>query len=113
MAKIDPDEPCPCGSGKLFKECHGPRVRVDEPPTITEREPLSVIPEPDSDTRAVFILTGEGTVVMSGLATGLARCCGTCGAPLIVGLKREQVQGLVVKCNDCGSFNDTTTTRSA
>ena len=25
MAKIEPNEQCPCGSGRPFKECHGPK----------------------------------------------------------------------------------------
>lgn len=104
--KIEPDEPCPCGSGREFKLCHGPRVRAPSLPKITERYPLTVIPEPDPGARAVFVHTGEGTVVFSGREGGLAQCCGTCGAPLIVGCGADQLHGIVLKCNGCGAFNE-------
>ncbi|NET62050.1 MAG: hypothetical protein F6K47_39835, partial [Symploca sp. SIO2E6] len=26
FAKVDPEHPCPCGSGKLFQDCHGMRI---------------------------------------------------------------------------------------
>ncbi len=107
MAKIDPDEPCPCSSGRRFADCHGPRVVTNQPPKISETVVLPVVPEPDPGTRAVFIREGEGTVVFQGGTTEIAECCGSCGAPLIVGLEIGQVRGLVLKCNNCGSFNDT------
>lgn len=107
MALIDPDEPCPCGSGKTFAECHGPRVRSPVTPEITQTLQLKVIPEPAPNTRAIFIYDGEGTVIMSGVETGLSMNCGNCNAPLIRGLRRDQVSGLVLRCKGCGSFNDT------
>jgi len=107
VALIDPNEPCPCGSGSTYARCHLPRVREKNPPAITERCRLQVIPEPDPDARSVFTLTGIGTILIQGDACGLSMDCGKCGASLIVGLKREQVQGIVLKCNSCGAFNDT------
>ncbi len=107
MALIDPNEQCPCGSGLKYAECHLPRVRDQRPPSITEHCRLQVIPEPDPNTRAVHVLTGAGTVLIAGDARGLSMDCGKCGASLVVGLRREQVQGVVLKCNSCGAFNDT------
>jgi len=107
VALIDPTEPCPCGSGLTYARCHLPRVREQKPPAITERCQLAVISEPDPDTRPVHILTGAGTILIQGFACGLSMDCGKCGASLIVGLKREQVQGIVLKCNACGTFNNT------
>lgn len=105
--KIQPDEPCPCGSGELFKDCHGPKVEKSNTPDIESRTKLKVIPEPDPSTRSVFKKTGKGTVIFQGRATSVAQCCGECGAPLIVGLRSGQVRGIVLECNECGSFNDT------
>lgn len=107
MAKIDPKEPCPCESGKLFGECHGTRVVESRPTTITQRVSLRVIPEPDPQTRAVFIRSGDGTVIFQGQETQTSQDCGACGSPLIVGLRSGQVQGVVLRCNNCGAFNDT------
>lgn len=107
MAKIDPNEPCPCGSGRIFADCHGPLVIVDRLPEITERVALKVIPEPDPNTRSVLGKIGDGTIMMHGQDTGIALCCGACGEPLIVGLRIGQVQNIVLKCNGCGAHNDT------
>jgi hypothetical protein len=78
MAKIDPNEPCPCESGLLFKECHGPKVRKPKVPDITQTSILTVIPEPDPNTRSVFIYDGEGTVAFTGYQVGLALAGGSC-----------------------------------
>lgn len=106
MAKISPEEPCPCGSGALFKECHGPRVRNLTPPDIKQRIQLAVIPEPDPDTRTVFEKTGEGTVLFQGFDTELGLVCGTCAAVLAAGLQREQLRAIVLRCKNCGSYNE-------
>jgi DNA-directed RNA polymerase subunit RPC12/RpoP len=107
MAKIDPTEPCPCGSGAVFGECHGRTLVNDTPRTISARIPLSVIPEPDPGTRAVFVKTGEGTIAFQGTATEKSFDCGSCGASLAIGVREDQMQGMVIKCNQCGTFNDT------
>lgn len=106
MAKIQPDEPCPCGSGKPFRDCHGPRVKTGPPP-ITDHLRLPVIPEPDPGTRSVFQKTTAGSVIFAGEETGLSLDCGRCGSPLVQGLRREQVASIVLQCNACGSYNDT------
>jgi len=106
MAKIDPDEQCPCGSGKLFKECHGPKVKKQVTPDITKELKLKVIPEPDPDTRSVFIYNGEGTIAFRGFEVGLALTCGQCNSHLVVGVRRENIKNIVIKCNNCGAFNE-------
>jgi len=106
MALIEATELCPCGSGKSFAACHGPRVRKPVVPETTETIRLKVIPEPDPDTRAVFIYEGDGTVVMSGYETGLSMNCGQCNSPLIRGLNRTQISGIVLRCKACGAFNE-------
>lgn len=71
MAKIDPDEPCPCESGLLFKECHEPKVKKPQVPKITQTSTLKVIPEPDPDTKiSIYLMRGEGTVVFTGYQVG-------------------------------------------
>jgi len=107
MAKIDPEEQCPCGSGKLFKECHGPKVKKPVTPEITKELKLKVIPEPDPNTRSVFIYSGEGSIVFRGFEVGLALTCGQCSSHLVVGMPRENIRALVIKCNSCGAFNET------
>jgi len=107
MAKIDPHEPCPCGSGKTFAECHGPKMKARAPAKITERIRLVVIPEPDPGTRPVFTHGPGDTVFFTGTGTEVSLDCGNCGASLVVGMEREQINGLVLKCSNCGCFNDT------
>ena len=105
MAKIAPNEGCPCGSGQLFKDCHGPKVRTSTTPTITDEIELKVIPEPDPGTASVFLCTGEGTVVIRGTECGTAMVCGQCKSHLTVGIPRTSITGIVLRCNNCGSFN--------
>jgi hypothetical protein len=105
--KIDPKEPCPCGSGKVYAECHASRAISQKQPAVSQVVKLQVIPEPDSNTRAVFVKTGEGTVIFQGFETGIAQSCGRCNAQLIVGLRLGQVQNIVLRCSACGSFNET------
>lgn len=107
MAQIDPAEPCPCGSGKRFADCHGPGVRKPVTPETTKTIRLNVIPEPDPGSRTVFVYDGDGTVVMSGVETGLSMNCGQCNSPLVRGLRRDQIAGIVLRCKACGSFNET------
>jgi len=106
MGRIDPDEMCPCGSGMPFRDCHLPRVKKDVPPEITEHVRLAVIPEPDPNSRAVFLREGDGTVVFQGYETGVSQDCGECGACLIAGVPIGAITGIVVRCNACRSFNE-------
>jgi DNA-directed RNA polymerase subunit RPC12/RpoP len=106
MAKIDPEELCPCESGLLFKECHGLKVKKPTVPEITQEIPLVIIPEPDPNTRAVFNYIGEGTTVFRGSEVGLALVCGKCKSSLVVGIPRNAISDIVIRCNNCGSFNE-------
>lgn len=106
MAKIDPNEPCPCESGLLFKECHGPKIKQPKAPNITQTNTLKVISEPDPNTRSVFIYDGEGTVAFRGYQVGLALVCGSCKSHLVVGISRENIQNIVIRCKKCGSYNE-------
>jgi len=106
MAKIDPNEQCPCGSGNKFKECHGPKVKKPVTPDIKKELKLKVIPEPDPNTRSVFIYNGEGSTAFRGVEVGLALTCGKCNSYLVVGIPRESIKDIVIKCNGCGAFNE-------
>jgi hypothetical protein len=107
MAEIDPEEPCPCDSGLLFKECHGPKVKKKKMPEITRRMALKVIPEPAPNTRTVVNCVGESTVVFISHEEGLALVCGNCASDLVVGMRRAAIRDVVLCCNKCGAFNET------
>lgn len=107
MAIIDPLEPCPCGSGSVYGQCHISRVLKPELLPTTEHVPLRVIPEPDPGTRAGLDFIGEGSLAIVGYETGLSFDCGKCGAPLMRGVRRGQIRGAVLRCNACGAHNET------
>ena len=75
--------------------------------TVKRHIRLAVIPEPEPNTRAVFIHTGNGTVIMSGGGGDVVFECGNCGSPLIEDATMHQYRNLVFKCNNCGEFNET------
>lgn len=106
MTKIDPNELCPCESGLLFKECHEPKIKRPEVPEIKETITLEVIPEPDPDTRTVFIYQGEGTVAITGYEVGLALLCGGCKSQLVIGVPKVNIHNIVIRCNGCGAYNE-------
>lgn len=107
MAKISMNEPCPCGSGKLFLDCHAPKVRKTVPPEIKERIPLRVISEPDPNRRTVFEKMGDGTILFQGFDTNTALVCGKCGATLAAGLQPSQIKSIVLRCTQCMAYNET------
>lgn len=107
MAKIDLDEPCPCGSGKIYRDCHISALLQRVLPAIDEEIFLMVIPEPDPNTRTVFESTTENTILFQGYDVGVALCCGKCRSRLTLGIARSQILGIVMKCNRCGAFNET------
>lgn len=107
MAKISPEEPCPCGSGLPFRDCHGLKLRRPIPPEIKDHVKLRVISEPDPDTRTVFEKTGDGTILFQGFDTNIALVCGKCGAPLAAGIQPSQIKSIVLRCNQCMAFNET------
>lgn len=107
MAKISMDEPCPCGSGTLFGDCHARKVRSPAPPDINVRVPLRVIPEPDPYTRTIIENAGEGTILFQSSETSIALVCGNCGAPLAAGLQSGQIRNIVLRCSQCRAYNET------
>jgi SEC-C motif-containing protein len=104
MARISDDEPCPCGSGNTFSDCHGKKLKQE--PIIAEHFPLKVIPEPDPGSRAVFEFTGSGTVIFN-LGGTVSLDCGSCGSSLAIVPSPNQITGAVLKCAKCNAFNDT------
>lgn len=105
MARIRPEESCPCGSGESFGACHGKKPQ-EASASPSRRISLHVIPEPDPGSRTVFENTAPTSVFFSGNGSD-ALDCGTCGAPLAVGVPRGSFVSIVLKCNKCGAFNDT------
>jgi len=103
--KIRPDEPCPCGSGETYAACHG-RARSVERGAITDSVPLEVIEEPDPGTRTVFQGHGESSVIFRGTESAVAYTCGSCDAPLVVGVDITRIQEIVLGCSQCKSFNE-------
>jgi hypothetical protein len=70
---------------------------------------LSTIKEPPPNSRVVIEYLGEGTVSHLGHHDVPDLCCGNCDATLIRGMPREKLKGAVLKCKNCGAFNDTRT----
>jgi hypothetical protein len=69
---------------------------------------LLVIPEPEEGTRSVLVYEGEGTVVMRNPERETpVHICGSCEAPLLVGVGLAQLQNLVLRCKGCGAYNET------
>jgi hypothetical protein len=104
MVKIAPDEPCPCGSGKPFGDCHATRVRPTEP-TIARHVQLQVVPKPAPGTATVFEYTGEGTRIIQATLSDISFDCGECGSSLMAGIELDQVQNVILKCAKCGAYN--------
>jgi len=66
---------------------------------------MMVIPEPAPNTRSVLLYTGPGTVVMRG-QWNVTMVCGKCASPLLEGVKTAILQNMVVRCQNCGAFNE-------
>jgi hypothetical protein len=106
MAKIKLDEACPCGSGRLYQDCHLPVRRDQRPPVeITKRYPLNVIDEPEPGTQTVLEKTGPGPI-FAGSEISVAFTCGSCGDDLIVGVPAESIVDVVLRCGTCQSYNE-------
>ncbi len=106
--KLVDEETCPCGSGKLYGECHKVMRHTTTTGANLSHLPLTVIPEPDPNTRSVFEKTiGSGTIFFIDQQGHYSLDCGVCGAPLAVVSNRQQVSGVVLHCAACGEFNDT------
>ena len=68
--------------------------------------PLKVTPKPNPNTRAVIDRQGEGTIAFKGDADCPDLACGNCGSSLVVGVLRNRIGNMVIRCNSCGSYND-------
>lgn len=74
-------------------------------PEIKQTIKLTVIPEPEPN-RAVFTSDGDCSIAFQGYETGLALICGNCSAQLVTGVSLSQINKIVIKCNQCGKFNE-------
>jgi predicted RNA-binding Zn-ribbon protein involved in translation (DUF1610 family) len=66
---------------------------------------MKVIPEPKAGTRSVLLPTPAKVPVMRG-SGDVSHACGECEAHLIENISAGQLQGLVVCCPECGTFNE-------
>ena len=72
---------------------------------------LRVIPEPEEGTRAIFVSKKPDVTVLM-FVEGRDKpvhTCGSCDAPLVIGMGLMQLQGVVLQCNGCGAYNETMT----
>ena len=108
MRQIRPDEPCPCRSGAIYSDCHMDRRLATSPEAIKRRIRLRVIPEPDPETRAVFqkLAGATDSLLFTGSESTDAYVCGSCYTPLVVGTPLTQLQNLVLRCSQCGRYNE-------
>ena len=107
MSKISDDEFCPCGSGRLYKDCHIRfRLSIASPPT-KQKIACLVVPEPAPDTRTVFkkLTENDGTVFFAGMSDEASFHCGQCGVPLATGVAKDSIENIVLQCNICKSLN--------
>jgi len=84
----------------------GSVAKDTKPPRRKRHIRLAVIPEPEPNTRTVLLYTGEGTVVIRGSGP-VTMDCGNCGAVLAQNVEMGQLQNLVLRCKNCGAFNET------
>ena len=66
---------------------------------------LKVIPEPKAGARLVLLPTPAKTPVMRG-SGDVSHACGECEAHLIENIFAGQLHGTVIRCPECGSFNE-------
>ena len=64
-----------------------------------------IIPEPEKRTRTVIKKNKSPAFIGSG---DISVFCGECEAILISNIFRGQIKRIVIKCPECGNFNDTT-----
>jgi hypothetical protein len=68
---------------------------------------LRSIPEPEPNTRTVFVYEGPGTAVFRGVgAGGTTFVCASCESPLAEDVGELQLRNLVLVCKGCGAFNE-------
>ncbi len=66
---------------------------------------MKVISEPGADNRTVLLPTPAKTPVIRGSGS-VSHACGECEARLIENISAGQLQGIVVRCPECGTFNE-------
>lgn len=66
---------------------------------------MKVIPEPKAGTRSVLLPTPAKTPVLRG-SGDVSHACGGCEARLIENISAGQLRGIVIRCPECGTFND-------
>jgi hypothetical protein len=94
----------------MTKKKRGSSKSTESRPKVTKKRKrhikLMVIPEPEPDTRSVFMYVGDGTVAMKGPGNVVMEC-GKCGAPLVEGVPVSQIRNIVFFCQSCGAHNET------
>lgn len=108
MTKIADDENCPCGSGRLYRDCHIVLRKEIVSPSPHNKVICEVIPEPAPGSRSVFekMSADKSTIFFVGDSPEAWFHCGKCDAPLATGMSRNNLSNLVLRCNACNSFNE-------
>ena len=73
----------------------------------TVRIPLEVVPPPESEETLLIAPKGRGNVIRGGSDVGLILECGSCAYALSEGVRAAQLDGLILRCSNCGAFNRT------
>lgn len=107
MAKIRLDELCPCGSGKLYRDCHISMLTQNKSVIIDRSVTLKVIPEPAPNTRTIRGCTDTSSTVIYSSSGNIDLLCGNCKSILFHGASENQISRIVLLCNGCNSYNDT------
>ena len=79
-------------------------------PSKPRKVRLMVIPKPDPKERAIIDpkFEDDSTVMFRGPEVHASpMVCGGCGATLVVGMNRGELQAVVLHCPACGAYNDT------
>jgi predicted RNA-binding Zn-ribbon protein involved in translation (DUF1610 family) len=70
---------------------------------------LRSIPRPIDGTRTVFTAGDDAPkrfTFIRGDSPGLSFDCAKCGTPLMIDVERGQVTNIVLRCNNCGTYNE-------
>lgn len=107
MVKILEDEACPCGSGRLYQDCHiALRMPATSPPA-TEKINCIVIPEPFPNSRQVSKRVGSNKgPFWIGQNNAPSYHCGKCETTLVTGMPFYFIKDAVFCCPECSSYNE-------